>query len=342
MTPSAWTQLDERDAGRWDAFVTQFDDASLFQSIAWAEHRRESGHWTAERWRVSGSPGRAAIQLLLRRVLGVTIAWAPGGPLVDPVGSDPGALVDLLHDLFALLKARHTRLYVRLDAPASPASSAAIAFARTCARPAVRLNTDMTLMLDLTPDPTLLLARMTKHHRYEVRRALSHGIEWRLGCDPAEIDALVALHGEMTRRKGIRRAPQARRATISSLCARFRDRALVLVGSSRGRAVTACFVLTFAGRAFFHTAATGAAGLRCGASYAAVHELALLLAQRGVRELDLGGLDTRGALIGVARFKEGFGGRVVERTGEWQWASHPMIAAVAELGVALRRGALGG
>lgn len=161
------------------------------------------------------------------------------------------------------------------------------------------------------------------------------------GRGPRLIDALVALHGEMTRRKGIATAPQARGSAIRSLCAAFGDRAVVLVGSSLGVPVTACFALVFAGKAFFHTAATGERGLRCAASYGAVYALALLLAERGVRELDLGGLDEQGPMLGVARFKEGFGGRTQTRTGEWQWARPSGLTLLWDLALRARRGALG-
>lgn len=338
MTPAVWVRADASDP-EWDAFVAGLDGASVFQSAGWAEHRRRSG-WRIERWCLSEGGTRAALQLLLRRLPGIVVAWAPGGPIFDPTDADPSVIRGLLDDLLMRLERRHRAMYLRADVPAPPASAVAGALARHLTRPAVRVNTGATVVQALSTDPQALLAAMSKHHRYEVRRGLSQGIEWRSGRGRNEVDALVSLHEEMTRRKRIATAPQARRSAITSLCSSFGEHALVLVGSSGGVPVTACFVLVFAGRAFFHSAATGSRGLRCGASYAAVHMLGLLLAERGVRELDLGGLDARGPMLGVARFKQGFGGRVVTRTGEWHWATRPGLARLADLALRVRRGAL--
>lgn len=333
MTPPAWAGPDI--PGReWDARVASFRDASIFQSSAWAEHRRGSG-WAVERWSVHSKELRAAVQLLVRRSPIADVVWAPGGPIVEPPDADPSLTAEIVDGMLARIRARRRGVYVRFDAPAPPTSAVETALARRCLRPAMRLNAPSTVVVDLTRDRDAMLAAMSKHHRYEVRRALAQGVDWTVGRGPVEVATLVTLHRDMTRRKGIGTAPQARSSAIRSLCAAFGDDALIVVGSIAGTPVTACFTLTFGARAFFHTAATAGRGLRSSASYAAVHRLALELAARGIRELDLGGLDQH-AMPGVARFKEGFGGRVVSRTGEWDWCSHASIRALAQIAMRLR------
>ncbi len=201
MTVPEWSGPDVSNAD-WDALVANFAGASIFQSSAWAEHRRGSG-WRVERWSARGSGLEAAIQLLVRRLPGIAVAWAPGAPIVEPADADAALVAGLLDGLFARIRPRTGAIYVRVDAPAPTSSAVGTALARRCSRPAVRLNTGATVVLELLPDSDALLGAMSKHHRYELRRALSQGIEWRAGRGPAEIDALVALHGEMTRRKRI-------------------------------------------------------------------------------------------------------------------------------------------
>ncbi|MBM4433530.1 MAG: peptidoglycan bridge formation glycyltransferase FemA/FemB family protein [Chloroflexi bacterium] len=322
----------------WDAVVQRHAGASLFQSAAWAAHRGEHG-WQAERFVVDGD--LAAAQVLLRRRLGVTLAWAPGAPLASGSVADAALAADLVRGLLTALRERYGRVYVRFDPTAPPGSALATGVARACCRPLVRLNSGLTVVVDLTADADALTARMSKHHRYELKRASASPLRWTAGRDAEHIEALVALHGTMTRRKRIPTAPQAERGALASLCRHFGDGAVVLIGWADGVPITACFALVFGDRAFFHTAATGPDGLRRAASYAAVRELALALARRGVTELDLGGLDPSARMAGVARFKEGFGGRLERRTGEWHWGSLPGLVLIADAALAVRRGALG-
>lgn len=339
MSARAWTGPDASDAD-WDLLVAGLDGASIFQCAAWAEHRRDAG-WASERWSADAGGITAAVQLLVRHLPGVVLIWAPGGPIIAPTDPDARTVADLVGDLFAQLQERHGTVYLRVDPPSPPGSAAAAALAARCRRPRNPLNTGATVLLPLSRDASELLAAMSKHHRYEVRRGLSQDIVWRSGHGKAEVGALVDLHAQMTRRKRIKTAPQAQHAAIFSLCRAFGERAIILIGSKAGTPVTACLALTFADGAFFHTAATGDGGLGAGASYAAVHTLALLLAERGVRTLDLGGMDERGAMLGVARFKKGFGGRIAVRTGEWHWSSRPGAARLVDVAVGMRRGALG-
>jgi len=60
------------------------------------------------------------------------------------------------------------------------------------------------------------------------------------------------------------------------------------------------------------------------------------LQRSGVRQLDLAGLDPDGRTPGVDRFKLGFGGPVVERLGEWEWADPPILRLAVEAALAVR------
>ena len=88
------------DATHWDQFVGSHPAAHLLQTHGWGCLKQQFG-WQQEGVVLLDAAGqvRAGAMLLLRRVAGLTIAYAPKGPLTD--WHDPALTTELLQAMAA-------------------------------------------------------------------------------------------------------------------------------------------------------------------------------------------------------------------------------------------------
>lgn len=326
MSGARWTRVPEDDAAAWTSLVEQAADANLFQTAAWAEHKRPAG-WTAERWVASGQGGRplAALQVLLKRLpLGRTVGWAAGGPLTGFSGTGPEEAAELARAWLSQFRSRGG-VYVRFRSHRAADPAWVEAFGRVLSRPRTKLNSGVTL--ELEPGRPL---EASKGHRYYVRQAQKAGLAWESGSGAGLAAEFAVLYRELAQAKGLEgRLFDA--ATLPRLVHLFGDHALVLIGRLGGAPATGCLVLRAGGNAFYLAAATSAEGRKVSAAYAMVPKLLELLSERGVRRLDFGGIDPRNPdAKGVDHFKKGFGGAPLEYLGEWDWAAYPGLRRLAD------------
>jgi serine/alanine adding enzyme len=84
---SAHVPVDATSDAQWDAFVAHHGVPQFLQSSAWATLKSRFG-WQATRALVTGVGGRdgapvGGASILLRRAVGITLAYVPRGPVVD-------------------------------------------------------------------------------------------------------------------------------------------------------------------------------------------------------------------------------------------------------------------
>lgn len=335
MTP--WRRLAPEEAPSWDALAAQSSDATLFQLTAWAEHKAGAG-WRPVRWEARDDCGRlvAAIQALFKNLpLGRTLAWAPGGPLTGFPASDPKAMPELLRAWTReLSKERCVYARVRSHRPEETAWSQA--FGAVFKRPSRRINSGLTLHIDLSQPLEALLKPLGPKHRHRVRYAAKSPLEWRAGNDPDLRAAFAELYREMAQFKSL--AGQLFDADrLPGLIELFGSKALVLVGFLNARPVTGCLTIEAGPAAFYLASATSAEGRRASATYALVPKLFELLKARGVTNFDFGGIDPANPNArGVDDFKGGFGGREVRYLDEWDWSFWEPLRRAVNLAIAYR------
>ena len=135
-----------QDAARWDELVIATGQPHLVQSVAWAELKALTG-WEARRFMLDEGPGVA--QVLVRRLpLGITVAYAPRGPLV-PAAALPDAIVALRTSLAA---ERCASLLCDPEVPADDGVVGALERAGIRRSP-VYVQPRRTLLMDLTQEP---------------------------------------------------------------------------------------------------------------------------------------------------------------------------------------------
>lgn len=325
-------------AEAWDAALLASDDYNVYQSFAWGEYKRTAGWSPGRLWARNGDGEIVGmVQILTKRLpADILFGWSPGGPVAEFPAQ--GELEPLIETLAKHLAASRTRWCVRFDNYAPRTSERVSAFGKFLNRASIQINSSFSVCFDLNEPAESLIQRLaSKHHKRNLAKALSANIDWQLGNDPAMVSTLSQLYKTMLREKSLR-IERISDSDISSLCQASKHRAVILTGFFEGRPVASCLSLAFGRKAMFIMGATSNDGRRVRASYSMIHRLLQHLQSEGVTEFDFGGIDPNSrAAAGVNRFKQGFGGTIVQRTGEWESASSPPLRWLLNLSLIRRK-----
>jgi len=324
---------DESDAA-WDQHLRAARDAVVFQSAGWAAFKAQAG-WRPFRAVAQDDHGRVAamVQFLVKRMpLGVTMAWAPGGPMwrfAEPVGE---IRKEDWAGLFALLTSQMPCVLARIDSYEPESAGEPSPFGASVRRPRHRIGSGASIRFDIAGGEDAFVAGMSSKHRYYLRKGLAAPLRWEAGATDRDIAALVALHREMQTTKNLQSGALSEQTCRAMRDALGPDGMTIVTGYVDDRPVTACLTLDFADSAFYYLAATGAEGRKLSAAYAMLPRLVAALHAKGIRRLDFGGTAPDvSERAGVDHFKKGFGGEAVTYRGEWEAASLPLLAPAAGL-----------
>lgn len=322
--------LSEPDAATWDAFVNRHPQGNLLQTSAWGELKQAFG-WRARRVAVIGPAGSpvAGALLLIRTRYGLSIAYTPRGPLFS---GEP--VVDRLL-LWGLERvARRARaVLLRLEPNLLEGMPEADAYHTWLLlqglRPAPTIQPRSSIHLTLGSSAEDLLAAWSKGHRADMRRAMRSGVVVRQGSE-SDLHVFYALMERTAQRAKFGIHSEAYYHAAWRL---FQPRSCLLIAEAEGRAVAAHLIFADARSGLYFYGGADESGLRLGANHLLVwHALQWSQAQ-GCERYDFWGIpdalgqaakapdaSSRAALeaaaqhdplIGVYRFKKGFGGRIV-------------------------------
>jgi serine/alanine adding enzyme len=319
------------DQETWDQFVQRHPAGHLLQLSGWGELKRRVG-WEPRRLVVTagdGAPFVAGAQVLLRRRFGLAAAYVPRGPLL----SGDQQADELLLDALERLARRARSVFLRLEPNLLETDPASVALAGALQRrgfiPAAPIQPRSTIHLDLAAPPERLLAQMSKGHRADIRRAAREGVTVRRGTAPADLDAFYAIMQQTGSRADFAIHSRSYYRDAWEL---FGERALLLLAEREGRVVAACLVFAAAVAGLYLYGGSTDEGLRAGANHALQWEALQWARERGSARYDFWGIPDaigqalgaadeterarleaeaqRDPLIGVYRFKKGFGGAV--------------------------------
>jgi len=322
--------LVEPDDAAWDAFVTGHPSGNLLQGAAWSELKGRFG-WERRRVAVSDARGEllAGAQVLLRRRYGLSVAYAPRGPLLS---GEPAADRLLLAGMERLAR-RARAVFLRLEPDIlenDPRADAVHTWLQLQGlRPAETIQPRSSVHVDLRRTPEAILAGCTKGHRADIRRAERQGVAVRDGGpeDTPTFHAIMRATGERAS-FAVHSADYYRAALALHL-----PRARLLIAALDGRPVAAHMVFADAHCGRYLYSGADEAGLKSGANHLLEWHAITWARELGCERYDLWGVpDALGRaagatdeaerealaaeaqkdpLIGVYRFKKGFGGEVV-------------------------------
>ncbi len=328
----------------WDAFVTE-QGGHLLQTDGWARLKQLHG-WQPYRLAVVEQwPGRilAGALLLYRRLGPLRVAYIPRGPLVDWTD------LPLARQLF---KATHNHarrhraitLTIEPNCEDDPRLRQQLTSLGFIAAPPLQPRN--TITIDLTPSEEAILAAMKPKTRYNIRLASRKGVQVTQARDAAEVTAFYALMQETAARDAFgihtleyyqdafRIFGPAGPGQAALFLAHLPEHGDALIGG--------LFALAQPPEAIYMYGASSERGRAAMPNHLLQWEAMKWAKSRGCTAYDMWGVpadiaaaeaahegeeqqNVRGGLWGVYRFKQGFGGRLVNYVGAWDHDYLPLL-----------------
>jgi lipid II:glycine glycyltransferase (peptidoglycan interpeptide bridge formation enzyme) len=279
----------------------------LLQSSAWATLKAESG-WSVRRFVFDADGRRAGVaQVLLKRLpLGVTLAYAPRGPVTDP-----SEVPDAMRALAAALRGtRCASLLCDPEATDTPELRAALRDAGV--RPAgVFVQPRRTLIVDLRHSADELQSAMRRKTRQYIHKAERAGV---VTEDTRDVDRFRAILSRVAERD---RFAIHDRAYFVRLLELFGDAAHLSLARVGADDVGALLVVRIGDRAWELYGGWSGEHPEERPFYLLKWRSLMRMQQYGVVRYDMWGLSEREGdeLAGVENFKLGFGGEVATWVG---------------------------
>jgi lipid II:glycine glycyltransferase (peptidoglycan interpeptide bridge formation enzyme) len=321
----------DRDA--WNAFVERAPHRSFPQLWEWGELREPAG-WRTVRLAVGERQDAplAGAQVLIRQVplLGWRLGYAPRGPI--------GALDEPETRRSLVAAFRHLGVMegiatLKIDPEATATDPLGAALLAAPWRRAAKVQPPRTRLIDLAPDEETLLAQMSKKHRQYVHKAEREGVTvTRLSPSAAPDETALALadfyriYADTAERAGFAARVQDYYERVWSLFAPA-GHARLFFAVLGGERVATLFHFSCGDRAAEAYGGMTDAGADSHANYLLKWEAIRAFRAEGFASYDLWGIATGG----IAKFKEGFGGRQVDYVGARDLPLRPMQDAALRL-----------
>ncbi|WP_129626394.1 lipid II:glycine glycyltransferase FemX [Candidatus Oscillochloris fontis] len=319
----------EPDLATWDAFVDTHPQGHLLQSSAWSLLKASAG-WSARRVVVLDHAGTllAGAQVLFRYQYGLAVAYTPRGPLFS---DDATANRLLLHGLTRLAR-RQRAIFVRLEPNLTTQHPLADAIHTWILlqglHPERTIQPRSSVHVAINRPSETIFASFSKGHRADIRRAERNAVVVRIGTE-RDIPAFYAIMQATGARANFGIHSEAYYRTAWQC---LQPRSHLLLAEIEGRVVAAHMVFADAQCGSYLYSGADEVGLKAGANHLLEWHAIQWAAHLGCHSYDMWGIPdafgqaleadetTRTALeqsaqsdplIGVYRFKKGFGGQIV-------------------------------
>jgi peptidoglycan pentaglycine glycine transferase (the first glycine) len=329
-------------AAEWDRLLTSQLDGHLLQSWQWGEFKECHG-WNAERllWRDRQGQSLAAAQILERR-LGAhfVVLYCPRGPAVH--WADEDVVSQVISDLMQISRARGA-IFLKIDpaveidssqnrAESTPSDSIGTSVSRNLEGNGWRASSEQiqfrnTMLLDLHLREEQILAGMKPKTRYNIRLASRHGVHVRLGTGE-DLELLYKMYAETSLRDGFAiREPAYYFDVWGTLFQK--GMAQVFVAEVEGMPTAGLILFRFGKTAYYMYGMSKASHREKMPNYLLQWEAIRWAKNAHCNAYDFWGApdrqDPQDPMWGVYRFKAGFGARLVQTIGAWDYPARPVL-----------------
>lgn len=321
----------------WNTFVSEHRHGHLLQSWQWGELKATSG-WSPVRLALYDEDRIVAAAQVLRRTAPHMplrtghLAYLPKGPIIDWSN-------DVLCDTFTralndyLKQHGALALDIEVGFETDDTEDASLRERLKALQPVRAVQPRRTILLDLTPDESTLLAQMKEKWRYNVRLATRKGVTVRVAETEADVRAWYSLLQTTSERDifGIH--------TLDYYLHAWRlltpdGQARLLLAEHEGQLLAGIFVSLFARQAIYLYGASSNEQRHMMPNYALQWEAIRWAKQCGATSYDFWGIPETDAedeaMAGVYRFKQGWGGHVVQFPGCYRQVYRPLTMKLAE------------
>jgi lipid II:glycine glycyltransferase (peptidoglycan interpeptide bridge formation enzyme) len=336
------------------------------QSRFWGDFKAEFG-WKPLCLSVEAFPRAFQLLLLIRRLpAGFSFAYVPHGPELElPEGERASFLAELARSLKPLLPSRC--LFIRFDPPwfrvevpraDSASDEEAIGkpdvkiddlrpkIGRPLCRSAADVQVPDTVFVDLRPDEGLILAAMKPKWRYNIRLAEKKGVI----VEEAGLESLsefYELYKTTSARDKIALHPEVYYRRLFALASERRGKGVpaspdirLWIARHEGKALAANITLFRGEKAVYLYGASSDEKRNLMPTYALQWKAMRAAKDAGCLEYDLFGMpptsDPSHPMHGLYQFKTGFGGKVIHRSGSWDYPLSALAYALFRTAEAAR------
>ncbi len=302
---------------QWNEALLQFQEYNIFQSYEWGELKKSEG-WEPLRIIVSDNNCEKLTliaQIVMKKVLGVNIAWCPGGPLINTEDKNKtNSALKKFRDVVAEYNFANLRCKTFME-DNDINSKFFIEFKKS----SNTLTSRRTNIIKTMPSDDFL-SQIRKKHRYYIKQSIKNNIDWRIRENDEAGSVFYSIYAQMQEEKNLN-LPIIDVALFAKLLnSSDYNKIITLAGYKDRECVAACVVSMFHRKAFYHYAASTNRGGDLHASYGMIFELINYLYSLDIDILDFGGLSEDQSTAGVDFFKEGFNGEEIKRVGEFDIA----------------------
>lgn len=338
---------------QWDAFVSSHPRAHILQLSAWAGQKRPYGWESARVALEDGGLIVAGAQLLFRRLpfrLG-TMAYLPMAPLVTGAGQHE-ALWSAIDAACRQRRAAFLKWEPGILEDGDPPPNAAAGFRRS----PQTIQPPRTILIDISGDDAVILARMNQGTRRKIRQSQKSGVR----CYQASRDD-VTKFTRMMQTTGSRNAFGVHEPSYYTLAYDLfvpQHAALILAEHTdsetedtpeRADDLAGVFVFAIGKTAWYFYGASASVKRNLMASFGVQWAAIQWAKQRGCTVYDMWGIpdedepaleahfESRSdGLWGVYGFKRGWGGSVTRSAGAWDKVYNPLVYAAFQLALRVR------
>lgn len=331
--------LDLSERWLWERFVSEHAHGHLLQSWNWGD-LKASPSWQPTRLALFDEQQRivAGAQVLRRKVPRVSarlghLAYIPKGPILD--WTQPELRDQFFARLHPFLRG-HGALALRfecdLEAETPLGEQVRAYFERSGMQAVPSVQPLRTILLDTSPSEETLLAQMKEKWRYNVRLAARRGVTIRQAETLEDIQSWYALMQTTSERDsfGIHTLRYYQRAWQLF---HADDHLRLYLAEHEGQLLAGIFVSLYAREGVYMYGASGNEKRQLMPNYLLQWEAIRWVKERGAVSYDFWGIPNTEAedeaMAGVYRFKRGWGGRVVQFIGGYQYNYHPLAMKLA-------------
>ena len=315
-------QVDSVPAGAWDKIASEFDDLNYDQIACYSAGQwgERVSHLLLHREGVPVAGARAAIIALPGFSRG--LAFLRFGPFWRPRGQAPDiamyrAAIGAIVQEYCIRRGHCLTVIPRPNPEFYQRECDVLAgFGFSVRR---RVPDPNRYLVDLSLDEETQKQSLEQKWRYNLRQALGHDFEIRLGESEADVCTFQSLHAGMVTRKGFYNADMVH--LLPELAAQLPEgsRPRIVLAFHQGRAVVGAAIAVLGDTAYYVFGGSDSASLSLKGGYALQWWIIRWLSAQKVRWYDLGG---EAGEEGLRQFKKGLAGKrgaVVRMNGEYDY-----------------------
>ena len=324
----------------WDSMLQDLDGHNIFQSSLWGNYKKCNG-WIPRHIILLNSDREViyAFQALSKIIFKlVNIIWVPGGISYHSENAKKINIQDAIRPMIKASIGENTIYnYFRINFCQNGYFHNKIYKNRILFKPKVKINSGLTIIIDINKTDEELLMSMRKKHRYYVRKALKENLQWDYSINEKNINDYFYAQNIMVENKGLK-SQLLSLEDFKLLFNHMSDSIVMISGRYKEQLVSACVIFIFGNKAFYYKAVTTTIGRERNSSYAMIFKSIIHLKSLGITKFDFGGIDPDNIKAkGVDHFKKGFGGYITDDLGELDWSKNILLRLIMNIGISYKK-----